>query len=152
MTEEQPEIVSREAVRTAVVRGTVPMERLREFYDRAFREAAEATARQGVTPTAAFGLFRSPPGEHLELEVGFVVDLFEPDGEVVPSELPGGRAVRLVHMGGYDDLGSSWKRLTAWLGEHDLAPAGPMWEVYVTEPSPETDPATLRTDLFCPVR
>lgn len=29
-------------------------------------------------------------------------------------------------------------------------PALPFWEVYVTEPSPEMDPATLRTDLVLP--
>ena len=29
----------------------------------------------------------------------------------------------------------------------DKAPAFPFWEVYVTEPSPDMDPATLRTDL-----
>ena len=27
-------------------------------------------------------------------------------------------------------------------------PELPFWEVYVTEPSPEMDPADLRTDLF----
>jgi effector-binding domain-containing protein len=27
-------------------------------------------------------------------------------------------------------------------------PGTPFWEVYVTEPSPDMNPATLRTDLF----
>ena len=27
-------------------------------------------------------------------------------------------------------------------------PAFPFWEVYVTEPTPDADPASLRTDLF----
>jgi hypothetical protein len=26
-------------------------------------------------------------------------------------------------------------------------PALPFWEIYVTEPSPEADPSTMRTDL-----
>ena len=52
-------------------------------------------------------------------------------------------------MGSYDELGRSWQRLTTWIAEQGLQPAGPMWEVYVTEPTPETDPVTLRTDLFC---
>ena len=43
-----------------------------------------------------------------------------------------GRARR--HVGGYDNLGDSWCALA-------------MWEVYVTEPIPDADPATLRTDL-----
>ena len=36
----------------------------------------------------------------------------------------------------------------AWVDEQGLTPAGPMWEVYVTDPTPEMDPASLRTDLF----
>lgn len=146
----QPEIVTLEPTPTAAVRGTVTMDELREFYDSSFGKVAAAAARQGATPTAAFGLYAAPPGERFDLEVGFVVGGgFEADGEVVPSSLPGGRAARLVHMGSYDELGRSWQRLTGWVAEQGLQQAGPMWEVYVTEPTPETDPATLRTDLFC---
>ena len=38
------------------------------------------------------------------------------------------------------------------IGGMGRAPGSPFWEVYVTEPSPDMDPATLRTDLFCPAR
>ena len=85
----QPEIVTLEPTPTAAVRGTVTMDGLREFYDSSFGKVAAAAARQGATPTAAYGLYAAPPGERFDLEVGFVVSGgVEADGEVVPSSLP----------------------------------------------------------------
>jgi len=66
----------------------------------------------------------------------------------VASELPGGEVARAIHAGGYESLGDSWGDLMAWTAEQGRTPEGRMWEVYVTEPSPETDPATLRTELY----
>lgn len=149
----EPELVELEPMPTAVVRGAVPMAEIATFYDRSFTEVAAAVERQGRSPQGAFGLYLAPPGDVIELEVGFVMDgEVEPDGEVVPSSLPGGRVARLVHHGAYDGLGEAWGGLMTWVGEQGLAPAGAMWEVYVTDPTPEVDPASLRTDLFCPVR
>ena len=68
-----------------------------------------------------------------------------------PGSLPGGRVARVVHEGGYDELAGAWDRLGAWMSEHGLSFRMPFWEVYLTEPSPEMDPADLRTELNHPV-
>jgi effector-binding domain-containing protein len=52
-----------------------------------------------------------------------------------------------VHVGAFDGLGESWGRLGEWIGAQGLIPGADMWEVYVTEPSPDMDPADLRTEL-----
>lgn len=145
-----PELVDHVQTPTVVVRGSVTMQEIREFYDDAFGRVAAVVQEQEATPTSSFGLYLSPPQDRFELEVGFVVSgPVQAVGDVVPSQLPGGRAARLTHLGPYDDLGAAWERLMTWVGEQGLGAPGPMWEVYVTEPTPETDPATLRTDLFC---
>lgn len=146
---EQPEIHRVEAVPTVVVRGTVQMEDLPAFYDGAFGRIAEALGRQGVSPAgAAFGYYLSEPSETFELEAGFPTAApVTADGDVVASELPAGEVARGTHAGGYDGLGGSWEALVAWALEQGRTPAGRMWEVYVTEPSPEADPATMRTEL-----
>jgi effector-binding domain-containing protein len=70
------------------------------------------------------------------------------DGEVRAGTLPGGRIARLVHVGGFDRLGDSWAALGAWIGAQGFTPSRDLWEVYVTEPSPDMDPAELRTELL----
>ena len=71
---------------------------------------------------------------------------------VVPFELPGGRAVQFLHVGSYDDLGEAYARMTAWMGEQGLTPADAMWESYLTEPTPDGDPAVNQTLITWPVR
>lgn len=144
-----PELVDLSPATTAVVAGKVAMADIAGFYDRAFPAVAEALGRQGATPTgAAFGRYHGPPGEVADLEVGFPTDReVEADGEVRAGTLPGGRVAWLVHRGGYDGLGASWERLRVWITEQGLTPGDDLWEVYVTEPTPDLDPVDLRTEL-----
>ena len=154
--EPEPDVVSAPALVTAVVRDTVPMAALRDFFDVSFRDLARVLAAQGIVVVGpAFGRYRGPlgaPGDTIDIEVGFVTDrAVRPDGSVVPGALPGGRTARLTHAGAFDGLAASWERLRAWIEEQGLAPRTDRWEVYVTQPAPETDPATLRTELNWPV-
>lgn len=154
MTENaQPEIVEVPEATTAVIRGTVPMSDLANFFDDSFRVLGVVLAKQRVTPTgAAFALYHGIPDESVTLEVGFPTDgVIEPDGSAGAGSLPGGRVVRVIHAGSFDGLGDAWQRLGAWIGEQGLEPSDDFWEVYLTEPSPEMDPADLRTELNWPV-
>ena len=149
----EPEIVEQHGVPTAVVRATVPVAQLPNVFDRSFPTLFRALQEQGVRPaSAAFALYHGQPGDTVDLEVGFVTGReVHPDGDVASSSLPAGSVARLVHVGGYDSLGDSWERLKSWIEGQGLAPGPVLWEVYLTEPSPETDPADLRTELNWPV-
>ena len=148
-----PELVTVQPTTTAVVRGTVSAEEITDFFDRSFSVLGEAIAAQGVSPTGpAFGFYRGMPDETIDVAVGFPTDRkIEPDGSAEPGELPGGRVARVVYAGGFDGLGEAWQRLGAWIAEQGLTPGENYWEVYVTEPSPDMDPADLRTELNWPV-
>lgn len=148
-TPEQPQVVEIEPVRTAVIEGVVEMTRIKDFFDEAFATLGAVLGAQGIAMTGPpIALYRSPPGDVIDLEVGFPVDGdVSPTRGVVMSGLPGGRTARLIHEGSYDDLGSSWERLDEWLRAQDLTPGAAAWEVYVTEPSPDMDPAGLTTEL-----
>jgi effector-binding domain-containing protein len=149
MNTTEPELVDLDEMPTAVIHGVIPMSEMVGFFDRSFTELTEVLAAQGLTPTgAAFARYAGPPGETVDLEVGFPVHgVVSAEGRVRAGTLPGGRVARLVHVGAFDGLGESWGRLGEWIGAQGLTPGADMWEVYVTEPSPDMDPADLRTEL-----
>lgn len=148
-----PELVIVDPVTAAVVKGTIPTNEVTDFFDRSFGVLGGALAAQGVAPTGpAFALYREVPDDAMVLEVGYPVNrAIEPDGPAETGDLPGGRVARLVHAGSFDGLTAAWQHLGTWIDEQGLTPGEPFWEVYLTEPSPDMDPADLRTELNWPV-
>lgn len=150
----EPELTDLAETTTAVVHGVVPMAEMPSFFDRAFSELGGVLTRQGVAPTgAAFARYAGPPGDTADVEVGFPVGSeVSPDGQVRSSSLPAGRVARLIHVGGYEQLAETWGRLGAWIADQGLTPGTDLWEIYLTEPNPDMDPADLRTELVWTLR
>ena len=148
------EVVTLEPQQAAVVRAEVPMSELTGVFDRGFHLVMQAVQEQGLHVAAApFGFYPRMPGETVAVAVGFPVsEPFTPSGEVEAMELPGGRAIRGIHVGPYDALERTYRELTAWAQEQGLELAEGMWETYLSDPSAEPDPATWRTEITWPVR
>jgi effector-binding domain-containing protein len=146
----EPQVVDVPTTLTAVIAGVVPMDQIANFFDRSFTALAWTIGEQGASITGpAFARYHGPPSATADLEVGFPTDReLRPQGDVRAGSLPGGRVARVVHHGGYDGLGAAWQRLAEWIAAQGLTPTQALWEVYVTEPSPDMDPADLRTELY----
>lgn len=143
----EPTLLTIEPEPTAVVRHTgVTIGDLPALFDAAY----PAVAASGAAPIGpAFAIYHGDPSKVFDIEIGFPVaePLGSVPGAVVPSTLPPGPALALSHQGSYDTLPAGWDRLMAEARSRGLTPLG--WlEVYVTEPTPDLDPATLRSDLF----
>ena len=153
MSTNEPEVVSLDPASTATIRDVVATDELPAFFDRAFSTLSEVISAQGVAITGpAFSLYHDHPSATADVEVGFPTDReIEPSGGAAAGSLPGGRVARIVHEGGYGELAAAWDRLGTWMSEHGLSFRMPFWEVYLTEPSPDMDPADLRTELNHPV-
>ncbi len=148
-----PEQVRLVAVPTAVVRrAALTMDGLRGFFDAGFAALAAA-----VTPAGpAFAIYRGDPATVFDAEIGFPVTTplaASVPGDVVvdPSSFPPGPALALSHVGGYDTLSQSWQALVTAVGATGAIPTSTFIEVYLTEPRPDSDPATMRTELFAPL-
>lgn len=70
--------------------------------------------------------------------------------EVRLQELPAGEAATLLHRGPYEDVGSSWGRLTEWVDASGRRPGGPVREVYLSDPQ-TVAPEDLLTELVVPL-
>ncbi|NNG19474.1 AraC family transcriptional regulator [Naumannella sp. ID2617S] len=152
------EIFTVEAMPTLVHRATDhPLDRMTELFDGVFSaEFPELLARVAATPGGpAFSLHHRIPTDSCDLEVGVplqgrVSDRLTGSNGITlePSETPAGRVARTSYLGGYAGLGSAWQEFMTNLAAQGHRPAFPFWEVYVTQPTPDADPETMRTDLF----
>lgn len=147
------EIVELGPQHAAVVRGSVPVQELPEFFGRAFTAVMAALEAQGVAPVGPpIGYYPGMPGETVDVEAGYpTARPVEADGEVVPLVLPVGRAAHTVHVGSYDGLAATYEALLAWLAETGESPMEQMWESYLSDPEVEPDPSTWRTEIYWPL-
>jgi effector-binding domain-containing protein len=119
----------------------------------AFGEIYGHLGAQGAVPEGPpFVIYHGTPagGEPFDIEVCAPVPVpVQPPPGWRTQELPAGLFATLLHVGPYDSIGAAYAAMTAWIGEHGLAMAGPPREVYLSEP--ETPPDQVRTILELPV-
>lgn len=148
----EPELITLTPTTTAVLRERVPMTDLTAFFDRAFHASSSALERQGIAVIGPpFAVYFDMPTDSVDIAAGFPVEApIASEGGVSTLELPGGRAVRLVHRGSYDSLRESYDRIFSWLAAQHLVPGALMWETYLTEPM-ASDPTAQLTEITWPL-
>jgi hypothetical protein len=140
-------IVTTERVLTAVIKIDAPMSKLPEAQRAARAKLSAALPSLDVGP---LGLtctrWRPPANGTLSMEPGTIVGRqFAPVGDVVPSDLPAGRAAHYLLKGTFDGLPDAWKTLFDWCVAEKLKLAGANWEVYG---APAKNPAQQETSLY----
>ena len=147
-----PQLVTLDPTPAAVVRETVPMAVLTNFFSRAFHAVMAAAQEQGIPVVGPpFGMYYGMPSDTVDVAAGFpTAGPVQPTGSVTATTLPGGRAARVLHTGTYDSLGETYDPLMAWFQEQGLTPADVMWESYLNEPSPDA-PEAAETLITWPV-
>ena len=141
------DIVTVERQTTAVVKAHVAFADLPETERSARTKLAAALPKLNAGPAGdTFTLSRMPSDGKLYIEPGVIVaQTFNADGDVVPSELPAGRAVRHLLIGPFEQLPQAWPALFAWSREQGHALEGRFWQVYGQTAA---DPAKQETTLY----
>lgn len=148
------EVIDLRPQKAAVVKAQVGFDQLPDFFGRAFQATMTAIERQGLKATGPpFAYYPATPTTVVTLEAGFPAsDAVDPDGRVDAFELPGGTAVTTTHFGPYDSMEETYERMRTWMADHGYEPSPGMWEVYLTDPEDEPDPARWRTRIVWPVK
>ena len=139
---------------TATVRAEVDQSALSLAMGRVQQAVRDALEKQGVTPASGpFARYHSF-GDTIDFEAGVQVERpITADGDVKPGELPSGPAAIAVHAGPYDTLGATYDAMRRWLeGNGDYEANGGPWEIYLTDPSAEPDPAKWLTEIIFPLK
>ena len=132
---------------TAAVKSDVEMAEMPNVERSARARIADVLPSLNVGPVGDnFTLCRTPRNGKMHYEPGVIVArAFEPIGDVVPSKLPGGRVVRHLLIGPFDQLPQAWPALFSWCSTQGLKLEGTFWQIY----SPTvTDPSRQETTLF----
>ena len=98
-------------------------------------------------------IYHSMGEKEVDLECGLpVATSIAGTDRIRSSDLPGGTAATVTHIGPYSTLRLTWDALIRWMDSQGLQPASAPWEVYVTDPGADPDQSSWRTDIFFPVR
>ncbi|WP_255768796.1 GyrI-like domain-containing protein [Pseudarthrobacter sulfonivorans] len=138
---------------TAVVRETVAMGALSDFFSRAFGAVMAETQRQNVQLAGPpFALYRGMPTETVDVEAGFPIAGGLSDTETVATgTLPETDAFEAIHTGLYERLGEAYSAIQERIRAAGKTPSGTMWEFYLNGPPAETDPSKWQTRIVWPV-
>ncbi|SDP28262.1 effector-binding domain-containing protein [Arthrobacter sp. ok909] len=142
---------------TAVVRETVPMNALRDFFGRAFGAVTGAVQAQHVQLAGPpFALYRGMPTDVVDVEAGFplAAPFTNAGGEattVIAGTLPAGQAYEALHMGSYESLQHTYGAIMERMREDGVSPGEAMWEYYLSDPGAEPDPSKWQTLVVWPV-
>ena len=137
---------------TASVRETVLRDSVTEALGRSFQAVRESLAKQGVDASGSLFARWHAFGDKVDVEAGLMVSApIQPDGEVKPSELPGGPAAIAIHAGPYEGLKATYDAVEAWLARTERTKSGGPWEIYLTDPSAEPDSTRWLTEIIYPI-
>ena len=125
------------------VRTKTSVENLPNIVGEVFGSIAGYIAANGDEPFGpAFIAYYNLDVENLEVEIGFpVAREMEGKAEIKRGYIPAGKKAIGFHKGSYRELSSLYDRMTSWLKERGLTPAGIVYEYYYNSPGeiPESE-------------
>jgi AraC family transcriptional regulator len=128
--------------------------------NRAFAKLGEIVDKAGVARQPDMAMLaiyhddpETTPASELRSEAGltFPADMRLPK-DLEEHKIPAGRYARVTHVGPYEELGDTWKRLMGeWLpASSERVRDTPSYEIYRNTPE-NAKPEELRTDIYVPL-
>ena len=119
----------------------------------------DATRMQNIHPSGLlFTVYYNSPEEvspeELEWEVGFPVmaQVAQTREPLIRKQWLFTRVASAVHVGPYENVGETIMQMMEWMAGNNYVPDGPVLERYLNMPTPDTNPADYRTEVWIPVK
>jgi len=89
----------------------------------------------------------------VDIEVGVAIDdsVLIGNGRVKMNKIEQSNIVTAVHYGAYERLPETYFGINEWMRRNKVVVIGPPWEIYLTDPSSESDPKKWETAISFPV-
>lgn len=147
----KPSIMQLAGSHAVAIRTRVALTDIARFFTGAFAELEALAGRHVSGPP--FALYYSLDPSSLEVAAAMPTwTRVEGTGRIESIELAGGPAVKVEHVGKYEELHESYTILEHWLVENQRTPGGPRREVYLTMPmAPPSEQITIVIQPIEPV-
>lgn len=138
---------------TLVMRTTTQVEKLPEFFGKAFGGIMGYLDELEEYPSGMpFGAYFNLVMSALEIEAGFpVARKIDGKGEIQAGMIPGGKFISTIHTGPYDSLKSAYDALVQWASKNGYEPSGVAYEYYLNDPSADSS-IQAETEIRFPIK
>ncbi len=116
------------------------------------------TQSRNIFPTGPMiGVYYNSPEivkpDDLEWEIGFPIDVTLNVDEPLKKKVWNiTNVVSAIHKGAYEDTGKTIAKMMEWMEKKGLVQAGPVLERYLVNPTPDTKPEDLTSEIWIPYR
>jgi effector-binding domain-containing protein/uncharacterized membrane protein len=119
-----------------------------------YTELYGALGKSKIEPAGkAFSLYPSYSEESMEMICAVpVAENAKIPAKYKVQKTEGGKAVKAIHNGAYDNLEATHEQLNKYIEFKNLEIVGAPWEVYVVDPMAEKDPSKWITEIYYPVK
>ena len=138
---------------TLVMRTIVAVEKLPEFFGKAFGGVMEYLGELGASPSGMpFGAYYNLDMSALNIAAGFPVGKpIKGAGEILAEIIPGGKFLSTIHKGSYDSMEPAYTVMSDYAKTNGLTPTGVVYEYYLNDPGEGPDVIPL-TEIRFPLK
>jgi effector-binding domain-containing protein len=138
---------------TLIMRATIPVEKMPEFFGKAFGGVMNYLSELGLMPAGMpFGTYFNMNMSAMEVEAGFPVRTkIDGKNEIISGVIPAGTFISTIFEGSYNDLKIAYDALAEYAQQNGLEPTGISYEYYLNDPS--GDPSIIPlTEIRFPIK
>lgn len=149
------EIVEVESIPAIAIKDSATIQTMGEKMGEMFGELMNYMTRKKVEMTGQpYTIYHTwNPEGYTVVEAGIPVDRVVPSkGNVVFTKSPGGKAVKAIYFGSYEGIGTAHEAIEKYVKINKLEIIGPPWDIYITDPQNEPDPAKWETLVLYPIK
>lgn len=132
-------------------RSVVKFEEMQSFYSENFSDAYETIGEKQLEfDGSPSGIYFSWEPENGQADMAAVLPVKDLEGDLEGFETfeLGGKALKIVHMGSYDNLDVPHNEMEQYIINNEIEVLGPALEEYITDPGSEPDTTKWETHIY----
>ena len=147
------EVLEKKAQPVLGIRTRTPVSDLPQVMGKSFEAIEQLLGELGEQPAGPpFAAYFNMDIKNLDVEIGFPVSrVLNGKGEIIASEIPGGRIASCNYTGPYSEIGPAYEALMQWVAKEGHETTGVSYEFYLNDPD-QTPPRELMTQIAFPLR